>query len=197
MILVFDLSGVFFNNGLKIAVKKISDDFSLDSGTVEFVLNGSFAEKYRTGLDMPEEFWENAKKYLKVNEIEKIKRIFFESYYPHKESVELLKSLRDKKIKVAFLSNGPKDRTEFLDKKYKFISMFDFGLFSFEAHAWKPDKEIYQKFLEKFNLNPEEIIYIDDQEKNLNPAKELGMKTVLFQDVKQFKQKLTESGITI
>ena len=96
MILVFDLSGVFLNNGLKVAVKKISEEFSLNPETVEFVLNGSFAEKYRTGLIDSEEFWNNAKEYLKIKDIEKIKNIFFTSYYPYGESVHLLKSLREK-----------------------------------------------------------------------------------------------------
>ena len=195
MLLVFDLSGVFFNNGLKVAVKKISNDFNLDPKTVELVLNGSFAEKYRQGLVNSKEFWANAKEYLKVSDIEKIKRIFFDSYYPQEESIELLKSLREHENKIAFLSNSPKDRTEFLDKKYGFISLFDFGLCSFEAHAQKPNKQIYQKFLEKFKVNQYEIIYIDDKEKNLQPAKELGMKTVLFQSIEQLKHELKEAGI--
>ncbi|MBI3034994.1 HAD family phosphatase [Candidatus Woesearchaeota archaeon] len=197
MILVFDLSGVFFNDGLKVAVKRISDEFKLNPEIVEFVLNGSFAQKYRTGLIETEEFWKQAKDYLKVDDIKEIKKIFFESYHPHEESVQLLKSLKNKKIKTAFLSNSPKDRTEFLNKKYNFISLFDFGLFSFEAHAWKPDKEIYQKFLKKFNLNPNDVIYIDDRERDIKPAKELGMRIILFQNINQLKDELKKIGISV
>jgi HAD superfamily hydrolase (TIGR01509 family) len=195
MILVFDLSGVFFNNGLKVAVKKISEEFRINPENIEFVLNGSFAEKYRTGLIDSKEFWKSAQEYLKVDDIEKIKNIFFESYYPHEDSVKLLKQLRKKNIILTYLSNSPKDRTKFLDNKYNFLSLFDYGLCSFEAHTWKPDKEIYQKFLGKFNLNPKDTIYIDDKEKNLKPAKDLGMKTILFQDIDQFKIALKEAGI--
>lgn len=197
MILVFDLSGVFFNDGLKVAVKKISDVFKLNPETVEFVLNGSFAQEYRTGLIETEEFWNKVKDYLKVDDVKKIKKIFFESYHPHEESVQLLKTLRNQKIKTAFLSNNPKDRAEFLDEKYNFIPLFDFGLFSFEAHAWKPDLEIYQKFLKKFDLNPNDIIYIDDRERDIKPAKELGMKTILFQNINQLKDELKKLGILV
>ena len=197
MILVFDLSGVFFNNGLKVAVKKISEEFNLNSDKVNFVLNGTFAEKYRTGLISLEEFWIDAERYLKIDNIDEIKKIFFESYQPHQESVKLLKFLRAKNYKLAYLSNNPKDRSEFLNKKYNFISLFDFGLFSFEAHVRKPNIKIYEKFLEKFDLNPKEIIYIDDGEKNLIPAKEVGMKTILFQDIDLLKIKLKELGLDI
>ena len=50
MMLVFDLSGVFFNKGLKVAVERISNKYNLDPEKVRFILNGSFAEEYRTGL---------------------------------------------------------------------------------------------------------------------------------------------------
>ena len=56
---------------------------------------------------------------------------------------------------------------------------------------------IYQKFLEKFDLDASEVIYTDDEEENLKPAKELGMKTILFQDIEQFKRALKEAGIDI
>ncbi len=197
MILVFDLSGVFFNDGLKAAVKIISDKFKLNPKKVEFVLNGSFAQKYRTGLVTTKKFWKDARDYLQVDDIENIKRIFFESYHPHKDLVQLLQSLKKKKIKTAYLSNSPQDRVEFLDKKYHFISLFDFGLFSFEAKSWKPEMEIYQKFLKKFNLKPEDVIYIDDRERDLKPAIELGMRTILFENTNQFKKLLNRLGITI
>lgn len=197
MILVFDLSGVFFNDGLKVAVKNISNEFKLNPETIEFVLNGSFAQEYRTGLITSEEYWKKAKDYLKVDNVEKIKKIFFESYYPHEESVQLLKNLRNKKIKTAYLSNSPKDRTEFLDKKFNFISLFDFGLCSFEAHSWKPDKEMYQKFMDKFNLTPKDITYIEDRERDIKPAKELGMNTILFLNNNQLKEELTKLGINV
>ena len=195
VILVFDLSGVFFNDGLKVSVEKISKEYGLSSEKVEFVLNGSFAEKYRTGFMTSIQFWKNAKNYLKVNNISEIKQILFESYSPHKESISLIRCLRDNNIKVGFLSNGPRDRTLFLDKKYNFISLFDFGLFSFQAHAWKPDKKIYLKLIDTFKLNPENITYIDDRERDLKPAEKLGMNTVLFKSIKQLKDELKTIGI--
>lgn len=61
MILIFDLSGVFFNIEL---------------------------------------FWKNAKEYLKVENFENIRKIFFESYRPQTKTIELLKELRRNKINI-------------------------------------------------------------------------------------------------
>ena len=195
--LIFDLSGVFFNDGLKAAVGNISQKYKLNPKDVEFVLNGSFAEEYRTGLIPPEDFWNNAKGFLGVEDIEDVRRIFFESYHPHSETERLIRKLKRNKVKVGYLSNSPKDRAEFLDKKFNFISLFDFGIFSYQAHAWKPDKKIYKKLMKSFNLKAGEIAYIDDRERDIKPAKELGMKTILFKDVKQLKKELKEAGIKI
>jgi FMN phosphatase YigB (HAD superfamily) len=35
-----------------------------------------------------------------------------------------------------------------------------------------------EKILEKINLCPSEVIFVDDQKKNLVPAKEMGIKTI-------------------
>jgi putative hydrolase of the HAD superfamily len=194
MIIVFDLSGVFFNKNLKVSFKKISKKYDLNPKKVEFVLNGSFSREYRTGLTKPKDYWKKVKKYLKVERIEEIRKILFDSYYPSKRAVELIKKLRMEKAQVAFLSNGPKDRMKYLDKKFKFIRLFDFGLFSFEAGICKPDKRIYEKFLEKFKLKSTGVTYIDDKKKNLRPAKELGMKTILFKDIKQLKRNIARTN---
>ncbi|MBI3033654.1 hypothetical protein HYY72_00660 [Candidatus Woesearchaeota archaeon] len=54
-IVLFDLSGVFFNEGLSEAVKKINKRFGIDESRVEKVLNGDFAKEYRTGLIEPQQ----------------------------------------------------------------------------------------------------------------------------------------------
>lgn len=180
MILVFDLSGVFFNKGLTLSIERISKKYNMDPKKVRFVLNESFAEEYRTGQIDDNIFWQKAAKELNTNYIDDIKKIFFEAYQIQEETTELIKELKDRGIKVAYLSNSPKDRSVYLDKKYGFLSMFDFGMFSWEAHVRKPAREIYQKFLDKFNLNPEDILYIDDMGENLLIPKDLGMKTLLF-----------------
>lgn len=45
--------------------------------------------------------------------------------------------------------------------------------------------------MNSFNLKPSEIIYIDDRERDIQPAKELGMKTILFKNINQLKTTFT------
>jgi putative hydrolase of the HAD superfamily len=195
MVLIFDLSGVFFNDGLTSAVQKISQKYNLDPSLIESTLNGEFAKEYRTGLISSADFWQKAKTHLSVDDIDTMRSIFFESYYPHPDSVALIKTLRNRNIKIGYLSNSPEDRTLYLDKKFHFIPLFDFGIFSYQAHAWKPDKSIYQKLMQKNNLLPSNIVYIDDRERDLRPAQELGMDTILFKDTTQLQKELRKRSI--
>lgn len=50
---------------------------------------------------------------------------------------------------------------------------------SSEVGVVKPEAEIYQNLLKKYNLNPVESVFIDDIQANLDTAAELGFETIL------------------
>jgi FMN phosphatase YigB (HAD superfamily) len=56
------------------------------------------------------------------------------------------------------------------------------GIASFQSKYEKPQKEIYQELILKYNLNPNKTIFIDDQPKNIETAIELGFWTINFED---------------
>ncbi|KXT84982.1 HAD superfamily hydrolase [Streptococcus sp. DD11] len=52
-------------------------------------------------------------------------------------------------------------------------------ILSSEVGAVKPDREIYLELLEKYHLQAEECVFIDDIEANLEAAADLGFATIL------------------
>ncbi len=75
----------------------------------------------------------------------------------------------------------------------KTLSLFDGLVFSGVVGMVKPDRKIYEYILDKFNLNPEETLFIDDSEKNINGAKSVGIQCYLFDgDVDKLRRKLYE-----
>ncbi|HET8709667.1 MAG TPA: HAD-IA family hydrolase, partial [Candidatus Saccharimonadales bacterium] len=63
---------------------------------------------------------------------------------------------------------------------------FDFAILSAEIGVGKPDEAMYQDALDMLpNVKPDEIIFIDDQERFLEPAKNLGMHVVQGQSSEQ------------
>ena len=59
----------------------------------------------------------------------------------------------------------------------------------------KPDPRIYKLLFERYSINPETAIFIDDNAKNVAGAKAVGLDAVHFQSPKQLEQYLAEIGI--
>lgn len=62
---------------------------------------------------------------------------------------------------------------------------FDALVLSYEVGFRKPDLAIYEKALEAAQCLPEECIFIDDKPSSLEPAKQLGMTTILAKNTEQ------------
>lgn len=86
-----------------------------------------------------------------------------------------------KKYKLALLTNSDIFSISFVRKKYDIDEYFDVVLISCEERKIKPDREIFKKILDKLELNPEECMMVGDNLYNdIVPAKDFGMKTLLF-----------------
>jgi len=79
---------------------------------------------------------------------------------PFKEVPEVLKSLKDKNLKLAILSNGTPDLLNQLVKSNNLDNLFD-DLFSIEqVKIYKPDSKVYDLPIKKYKIKPEEIVFL-------------------------------------
>ena len=162
MIIAFDLSGVFFNNGADFTIRQLNEKYGVEAEKAKFVIKKwSLARDYRKGLIPCDEFWHKAGEELGV-EGNIVRDIYFNAYEPHQKTIDLINKLKIKGYKVAYISNGPEDRIGYLVKKFGFIGLFDCGIFSFEAKSLKPEPGIFIAFLDKSGFKPNEVVYIDD-----------------------------------
>lgn len=125
----------------------------------------------------------------------------FENWYdiliPIENSVNILRKLKEKGYKVYYLSNFHCAAFEHMDKKYDLFKLFDGGVFSFKEKLLKPEKEIYDKIIQEYNLKPDETVFIDDMKINVEAAKELGLKGVVLDDPKNLLAELQRLDIDI
>ena len=63
-------------------------------------------------------------------------------------------------------------------KHEEVMELFDFVFESSKENVRKPDPEFYIRACERGNVNPDEVVFLDDLGINLKPAKALGMKTI-------------------
>ncbi|MCD4774057.1 MAG: HAD family phosphatase [Bacteroidales bacterium] len=104
------------------------------------------------------------------------------------ERIKLLESLK-MNYRIFLLSNSNiihydvylKDFQE----KYRYNSfddIFEKAYFSFHIGMRKPNLDIYEYVLKNHNLNPSETLFIDDSLQNIDPAKQLGIKTYFLEE---------------
>lgn len=96
------------------------------------------------------------------------------------DSWRLVKEIKRQGIPVYLLSTMGKEWKEAVFAQYDDFKLVDGCVFSYEVHANKPDKKIYQTLFERYGLHPENGIFIDDRKKNVEQAISLGMNGICF-----------------
>lgn len=102
--------------------------------------------------------------------------------YPYAK--EWITTLRHQGYQVLFLSNYSDYLIECNPSALDFIPLMDGGIFSCRIKHIKPEREMYQKLCETYQLNPTECIFIDDRADNIAAANEYGIHGIQFTDYK-------------
>ncbi|WP_035291875.1 HAD family phosphatase [Clostridium sp. KNHs214] len=111
---------------------------------------------------------------------------------PMEDTIEILKQLKEKGINTYYLSNFHHLAFEHVIEKNEFFKLFQGGIVSYKEKLLKPEKEIYMRLLEKYNIKPEETIFIDDTLDNIQAAASVGINTIHFKNSQDLIAKLNE-----
>lgn len=112
-------------------------------------------------------------------------------------SVNFVKKLKANGYKVYLLSNYGKTNFAYARTHFKFIPYVDGGIISYEVHYIKPEPEIYQALIDKYNFNPQEAVFLDDCLANLEGAKTFGFHTIHFTEFDKAVEELRALGVNV
>jgi 2-haloacid dehalogenase len=115
---------------------------------------------------------------------------------PIPETVEILKTLKQSgKYKLYALTNWHAGLFDIALTRYGFLHWFDGRVVSGEEMTRKPFPEFYQRLLDRYNVKPENAIFIDDNLRNVKAAEEMGIKSIHFTGASTLESKLSELNI--
>jgi len=92
-----------------------------------------------------------------------------------------------KKYKIAILSNTSPSHWEKVLRISSLVKLFPQTFTSFQLGAMKPSPIVYKKICEIMNVEPSEVIFIDDLQENVAGAIAIEMKGIVFKSVDQLK----------
>jgi epoxide hydrolase-like predicted phosphatase len=105
--------------------------------------------------------------------------------------VDYLRGLRGR-YTTALLSNAWDDLRRVITGRWKIDDAFDEMIISSEVGLAKPDPKIYHLALSRLGLAAEEAVFVDDFERNIRAAREVGLQTVHFRSQPQALKELEE-----
>ena len=110
-------------------------------------------------------------------------------------AIPWIKELKQKGYKVLYLSNFSRKASQECADALDFIPYMDGGILSYRDKVIKPMPEIYKLLIERYDLNPEECVFMDDTEINLKGAEAFGIHTILFRNKSQAEAELKKLGV--
>src|SRR5580658_831616 len=115
---------------------------------------------------------------------------------PIHETVEIFRELKFKtRLKLYALTNWSAETFPVALELYDFLHWFDGRLVSGEEKVRKPFPVIYRLLIERFGIHPERAIYVDDNIRNVMPARDLGFVGIHFRTPQLFREELQGLGV--
>ncbi len=109
---------------------------------------------------------------LSINQFYEIYNSLDNSLYD--ETLEIINELKNKGYKVGLLSNLRLMDYKRYEEQIKKIN-FDYLFLSYEIKCIKPSSDIYLQVIDALDCEADNIIFFDDNQKNVNGAKQLGI----------------------
>ena len=102
-----------------------------------------------------------------------------ESLVDFTESIDLIRQMKDQGIKMYVLSNMSLVNAKYLRQR-AYFQLFDGIVISAEEKLIKPDTALFQLLLDRYQLDPTKMVFMDDSLPNITAAESLGMHGVHF-----------------
>ncbi len=111
------------------------------------------------------------------------------------KTIPWIRALKAAGYKVLYLSNFSKQALEGCPDAMAFLDETDGGILSFREHVVKPDPAIYNLLVSRYNLTPSKTVFIDDTPVNIEAARNLGWKGIIYRDYNQVVDELASLGV--
>ncbi len=194
----WDNGGVILTNGWdRPARQRAAEKFRFDWAEYE-ERNGLIFDAFESGRMTLDEYLHRSVFYRERSFTpEGFKEFMFAQSQPYPESLDLLAAqVRAGRRLFASLNNEALELNEYRIEKFNLRSYFSVFFSSCYLGVRKPDPRIYRLALKITQCTPEECIFIDDREVNVESAREVGIHGIQFQSVEQLRNDLASFGVT-
>jgi len=112
-------------------------------------------------------------------------------------TVALLNELRSKPVRLLALTNWSAETFPIGRQRFPFLDWFEGIVVSGAEKQVKPDCAIYELLLQRYRVDPERAVFIDDSAANVEGARRAGLHAIHFRDPPALRQELAALGFLL
>lgn len=195
--IIFDFGNVICRFDMRLFVGKIEPLTTIPASRMREVLHKSFdlGREYETGRITSDQFFQQiSQRYALSISRQDFVHAFTDVFTPIPSTLQLIQTLKPS-YKLGLLSNTNEWHYEHVIRRYDVYPLFDAVTLSFEVGAMKPAEKIYRDALTKLDVGPDDCIYIDDLQENLDGAAQLGIRGILYTSHEELVSALRDLGV--
>jgi len=192
--ILFDFGGVLAEEGFREGLKVIGHKCGLDPE--EIYRAGKtvvYASGYVVGAVSETRFWNEFRHQTGISASDhELRCEILSRFVPRPEMMAAVRNLRKIGYTVAILS----DQTNWLDElneKYRFFPDFDRVFNSYHHGRTKKDPQFFVDVLEKLDVPPQDVLFLDDDQGNLQRALVTGVRGILVEESTNALRNLSEA----
>lgn len=208
--IIFDLQGIIIENGSKVKEFLISKGYDKEK-VLNLTGSSEIFAKYGRGEITFEEYSEKVKEAFPTNykyfidtyfiqynllSISKstLKQTLIDKYEINlntnifKENevfiLDIIKEL-SRNYELCLFSDNQEEKFKRIDKKFNISKYFKYKVFSYQYGFNKPDIRLFDKLFEVIPYTPQECVYIDDKDSNIEVGHNIGLHVVLLDNLEK------------
>ena len=189
---IFDLGAVMFNWSPKAITENFTDDVELQKRIQSELYYHQDWIDFDCALLTEEEATKRASERLEISLID-ADELFSqtkESFTLISKTLDVLKDVKEKNLKAYCLSNISPESFNHVSERHDLFKLFDGIVTSGEENIGKPDKQIFEILLNRYELEAKECLFIDDSNANTSTATKLGITAITFKGSADCYQKI-------
>jgi putative hydrolase of the HAD superfamily len=189
--IIFDADGVLIPHTRRFSVL-LSEDFGIPLEKTLPFFNGLFQDCLVGKADLRETLPPFLSAWGWDKGVDTFLDIWFKAQHNiNAELVDYVQKLRRKGVLCFLATNNEKYRFQYILDKTGFANSFDRTYSSAHLGHKKPDREFFEKIIKDFkDIEQREILFIDDDPKNIEGAKKFGIETELYTNIENLKKKI-------
>jgi putative hydrolase of the HAD superfamily len=192
--LFLDVGGVFLTNGWDHhSREQAAQKFNLDLIELD-KRHGLTFDTYEIGRITLDTYLDRVIFYIpRPFSREEFKEFMFAQSQPYPEMIQLIRDFKTRySLRTVVVSNEGRELMLHRIKRFRLKEFIDFFVCSYFVGLRKPDEEFYHMALEMAQVQPQEVIYIDDRQMLAEIGRELGMQAIQHNDLQHTEDLLKQ-----